>query len=70
MQIKILEVEMKDGRSHWFQGDVVTVDDERGAAYVNAGLAEDVTGVIPTGERKNQGQDLVIDPAKIITSEV
>lgn len=69
MQIKILEPEMKHAREHWFQGDVVTVDDAVGAGYVNAGLAEDIAGVISTGTRKNQGQELVVDPAKIIVGE-
>ena len=58
MRIEALE-DIKDGRYVVIAGDSITVDDEYGATWCEAGWAKDTSGTVPTGERVVQGVKVV-----------
>lgn len=60
MKIKCLTTFL-DGAERFEQDDVRTVSDERGAAFVAAGWAEDVAGRVATGKPATGSADLDID---------
>lgn len=68
MQVKILEEKILEGREVFLKDEVRSVPDDMAKRWIAAGWAKDVTGEIPTGERKNKGEDLEINPLKLVTS--
>lgn len=59
MKIKCLTTFL-DGTERFEQDDVRTVADERGAAFVAAGWAEDLAGRVATGAEQNTASELDI----------
>lgn len=58
MRIEALE-DIKDGRYVVTTGDILTVEDEFGTRWCEAGWAKDVAGAVPTGERDIRGVQVV-----------
>src|SRR3972149_7730665 len=66
MKIKVLEEKFLDGRDTYLKDEIRTVEDERGRRFVENGWAEDLDGVVKTGDRdKSQGRDLDIQKSTL-----
>lgn len=72
MQIKVLEKKFLDGMEVFLKDEIRTVDDERGRRFVENGWAEDVDGVVKTGDRdKSHGRNLDIQNSTLgVTDKV
>lgn len=68
MLVKVLEDKILEGADAYFKDEVRDVPDEMALGWIGAGWAEDATGEIPTGERKNKGEDLIVNSAKVTTT--
>jgi len=66
VRVKILEEKILEEREAFFKDEIRVVSDEMGARWCANGWAEDLDGAVPTGDRINRGQELVVDPAKLI----
>jgi hypothetical protein len=71
MQIKVLEDKFLDGREVFLKDEIRTVDDERGRRFVEYGWAEDVAGVVKTGDRQKVQHSLDIQNSTLgVTDKV
>ncbi len=57
-----------DGNDRFEQGDIRTVDDERGAYFVGNGWAKDLSGEVATGEAAENAA-LVIESAAHVSGD-
>lgn len=64
MKIKCL-TPFLDGTDRFEVDDTRTVDDERGARFIAAGWAEDLSGALPTGEPTSAPADLSIQAGNL-----
>src|SRR3990167_2615112 len=72
MKIKVLEEKFLDGRDTYLKDEIRTVEDERGRRFVENGWAEDLDGVVKTGDRdKSHGRNLDIQNSTLgVTDKV
>ena len=72
MKIKVLEEKFLDCRDTYLKDEIRTVEDERGRRFVENGWAEDLDGVVKTGDRdKSHGRNLDIQNSTLgVTDKV
>ena len=67
MKIEVIELFL-DGKDRFEPTDIRTVDDERGAYFVNNGWAKDLSGEVATGA-PGANADLVIESSAHVSGD-